>query len=377
MSREIDDFVATIDRYGELGGETSEVIPKVGVVRECDDLIAPALGIAKGAEYSFERKAYPAADNIGGRRTVFIPEPITIDNELLWVELKGYGQNGKNLFFSHHVEGDLFYGTYLENAARGYFLLKQASDLGLKVPQSVALAEFTRSEFFKLGLGGLRETMKAKMMFEREERIPKFWSKVYPNRSLPELDKNEDYGDYLTRLIEDVVARISSSLDQALKEGENKLLQRCRDFGIVDEMAGFFSKKPVGFNIRACRSPLRVGDPEDEEILTDRNRVIAREVGRTFWSLLANNLLHISPNTGNWTRAGELTDFEDVITLPQELDRLEAEVYSRGFGHFDAFFADLVGPRHTGVLSGDFIEGMIGRKEPPKKAAQIILETFF
>ena len=350
MTKEIAEHMVLMDAYGEFRGEVSEVTPKLAIVRECDDLVSPMLGVSVGEEWSYEGRAYPAVDIIGGRRTVFLPEPLKVNDETFWIELKGYGANGKNLFFKHHIEGDLFYGMYLVNAARGYFLLKKANDLGLNVPKAVALLEFPRGEYFRHGLTGFEEVMEAKMVLDRPEGIQKFWSRLYPELALPEPYESEDYFDYIKRTIKKIVMELSNSLNKAYNEGEGRLLENCKQLGVLEEFGGFFSKQQVGFNIRACRSPLRVGDSLDKGIFTDRNRMIAREVGKTFWLLLEHNLLHISPNTGNWTKAGELTDFEDVIELPQELNRLEMEMHALGCHSLEAFFEDLIGSRPTQVF---------------------------
>ena len=119
-----------------------------------------------------------------------------------------------------------------------------------------------------------------------------------------------------------------------------------------------------------------MGDPADKYELTEENIGIARQCGSTFLQLIDLGYLHLSPGTGNWTQAGELTDMADCYDLRKDKN-LHRIVFQREHNWNQDFWESLIGPFHTSNLSPFFIEGVFGQEMPLRDAAEELKRVVF
>ncbi len=126
----------------------------------------------------------------------------------------------------------------------------------------------------------------------------------------------------------------------------------------------------LGIVVRGPKPPIRLGDPSENYSLSERNIKIAKQAGYTFMQLLELGYLHLSPGTGNWTLAGELTDMSDCYDIKKD-NNLRRVIEERERKEAVDFWQDLIGSRHTSrTLSPFFIEGMFGEQRSLEEAAQ-------
>lgn len=346
--------------------ESPHLIPKTGIVRLINKPVANFLDADVGGKIKIDGEAYPPIDHILGKRTVFLAKPVVINGDTRWIEIKGYGQNGRQLYLHHHIEGDLMYGMYLDNAQREYDLLLKAQNLGLNVPVPIVVCEIPEEEFLNYGLGGFAQVFTSRMMF-KPDRLDWILQILKSFRQIPELGNYSDKKSWLIAIGE----IISEILKDAYQKGREELLEVSGSLNIQSEIGGLLSGKSAGFVVRAVKSPFRVGDLHDKSIVTSENKKTAKKVGNTFRKLLENGLLHISPNPGNWTQASELTDFADVIKIPDEIKLLEKEMERRQIYGRQQFFYWLVGEGNTGFLAQNFAEGIVGEGSVEKAARYV------
>ena len=119
-----------------------QIIPKRSKVLESTNL-GESLGYSRGNMVIERGVAY--SHYWSGQRTVFSPEPQDIGKDKFYIELKGYGFNGRYLYPDHHTEGDLHYGMYLKTARREYQCLTVSMSLqNLRSQYALALLQFSR-----------------------------------------------------------------------------------------------------------------------------------------------------------------------------------------------------------------------------------------
>jgi hypothetical protein len=119
-----------------------------------------------------------------------------------------------------------------------------------------------------------------------------------------------------------------------------------------------------------------VGDPHDKEMDVPEFHEVAKQMGRTFRILLENKILHHCPGTGNWTIAGELTDFADTFDLETQQQELTEHMKLLNKDDLSEFIKYLIGPQHTGVLCESFIKGLYGTKLTIDQAVDKLSELF-
>jgi hypothetical protein len=140
---------------------------------------------------------------------------------------------------------------------------------------------------------------------------------------------------------------------------------------IKDFLSAYAQPYNAGVVGRAVVSPFRLGDPSENYELNEENTQIARQCGHTFYQLINLGFLHLSPGTGNWTEAGELTDMADCYNLKKDRN-LSSIISLREKNWGQDFWESLIGPYHTANLSEFFIEGMVGERISLQEAAQEI-----
>jgi len=144
--------------------------------------------------------------------------------------------------------------------------------------------------------------------------------------------------------------------------GKTALRQLAERVGLENELAGLIDERQAGYVIRAVKSPIRVGDLHDPEIVTERNKVIAQQIGKTVRQMLELGFLHMTPNPGNWTTEEELVDFEDVARLPQDAALIAQDMAYRHIPDMKSYLKFIFGEGTIGYLTADFQKGFMGRK---------------
>ena len=328
-------------------------------------------------DFTLRGKVYFAiADTILPLRTFFLKKPVTINNEVFYLEVKGYGFTGREMHFQEHVSGDVFYGMYLEKALQEFERIKFARELGVLTPLPMAVVEIYRDEYIKKGMLGFQRCLEAGLHISLRNKVDKieqiigeiteFSPKTIAKRLIDFVERN--YPEDIVEGIRFLVAELRTSP----KWG----------YGISDATEVLLSGKPVGYLIRAARCPIRIGDPSDKDIDTPEFREVARITGRAFKILLENRIVHHCPGTGNWTMAGELTDFADTFHIDKEAQELERHI--DGLKREDrikkadpgSFIRYLIGPEHTGLLCPYFLEGLFGEPMTLEEAARRLLRIF-
>jgi hypothetical protein len=354
--------------------KTGWVTEKQGLVAKRDDLAPDWLKgntVIRGKLYSV------LPNTILPLRTLFFKEPVKIGSEKFYLEVKGYGCNGRELYFQEHVSGDIYYGMYLDAALREFERLNFALSLGCFVPIPIAVVEIPRAEYLKKGIDGFEGRLDAELHFslrnpEKLEKIEKLVGKI--NEFDPE------------GISKKLVKLIKRNYKDNLEEGIRFLINELKNpqksgFGINDAADALFCGRKVGYLVRASRCPIRVGDPSDKDIDTPEFRKVARSAGRTFMILLKNKIIHHCPGTGNWTIAGELTDFTDTFSFDEEAEIKRHICNLKEHGHIEKaalkdFVKYLIGPPHAGLLCPYFLEGMFGEPIGLDDAVQKTLKLF-
>lgn len=349
---------------------TGWVEEKRGVVVRESELVSFGVGselVLRGKIYSvLPRSILPL-------RTGFLKKPIKMGDEYYYWEVKGYGREGREIYFQEHVSGDIFYGMYLDWALRDFDRMQFARSLNLPVTVPIAVLEIPREEYIKKGLAGFQETLKAYLSFS---------GRVEPEKTEEIIGEINawDPKDIAKRLVKNTKLCYPDDLVEGIRILVSKLINpEKRGWGIENAANALLSGRRVGYFIKASRCPVRVGDPSSKNIDKPEFREIAKSMGRTFRILLENGILHHCPGTGNWTIAGELTDFADTFDLNTEEEQLKEHI--EGLvkddriknGEMKSFIEYLIGPPHTGLLCSYFLEGMFGKGTTVETATNKLL----
>lgn len=343
------------------------LFPKRARVLDFDSEFAPFLAMVPGDNFVLEGNGYVAANNWIGRRTVFFEHPVTIGGYSYYLEVKGYGRNGRELFPNKHSEGDLMFGTYIDSARREFYIPQELEQIGINnIQRPVALLEFDEADFVKYTIDGLGQMLRARMrLFDRTRNAVRL---LLPNDSFPP-DDNRWYTKKYDALGRKAAKKI---LAVYFSGGKKALQQLAGNSGLEVELAGLTDEKQAGYIIRAVKSPIRVGDLTDPDIVTDRNRVIAHRMGKIVRAMLEIGYLDTSPNPGNWTTEGELVDFEDVLKYPADSSEISKLMSYYGKQTLPDYLEFVFGKGTIGHLTADFQEGFMGGKTT---AADVVEES--
>lgn len=188
-------------------------------------------------------------------------------------------------------------------------------------------------------------------------------------------------------IAQQLVKFIERNYKEDVVEGIKFLVSELRSspkygYGINDATKVLLSGERVGYLIRASRCPIRVGDPHDKNLDTPQFREIARTIGHAFRILLENRIVHHCPGTGNWTIAGEFTDFADTFHIDNEAGELEKHINDLKKedrierSDIKSFIRYLIGPPHTGLLCPYFLEGLFNEPIELEEATERLLKIF-
>lgn len=352
------------NRCNQQKQKTGWVTEKKGIVVRRSNFAPRCMS----GEFVFRGKIYSAVpDDTMPQRTIFRKEPVEMGSEWFYLEIKGYGREGRELYFQEHISGDVFYGMYLNNALRDFERMSIAVDLNLPTTLPIAVLEIPREEYIRKGMIGFQKSLKAMLSFS---------GMVDRDRVRAIIGEINEFGS------EEIAQRLINYIRRNFREDLIEGIKFIVSALTISNANALLSGKRVGYFIKASKCPIRVGDPSDENIDTPEFREIAKSMGRAFRVLLENGILHHCPGTGNWTVAGELTDFSDTFDLNTEQEEFREHIEKiKKEGRIkrndlEDFIEYLIGPPHTGVLCPYFLEGMFGSSISLEEATKKLLKIF-
>lgn len=362
------------DELNRLRQKSGWVTEKKGTV-VCRSEFTPAW---LNEDFVLRGKAYFAvADMMLPLRTFFLKKPVEINSEAFYLEVKGYGFWGREMYFQEHVSGDVFYGMYLEKSMREFERMKLALSLGILAPLPIAVVEIDSNDYLKKGMAGFKRRLEAELHFSLRDKMDKVEEIVGEIKEFePKI--------ITQRLIRFIERNYQADVIEGIKFVVTKLSDPCPRWGhdVSDAANVLLSGKKIGYLIRAARCPIRVGDPSDKGIDTPQFREVAKITGRAFKILLENRIVHHCPGTGNWTIAGELTDFADTFHIDKEDKELEGHINELKKddrikkADIESFVRYLIGPEHAGILCPYFLEGLFGEPIGLNEATKKVLKIF-
>lgn len=352
-------------RFGE-----NSLIPKRARVVDFDDELN-TFGLQIGQEFTLSGEGFLPVNVILGRRTVFLERPVNIDGTTYYLEVKGYGRNGRELYPDTHVEGDLYFGMYLDSAKKEFHLPKLLRAHGIRNTQRpIALLQFDTEDFIKYSSLGLAQLISARLQLgPHQGRVRKALHQLHPEYKRM---TDEFYWDKRDELGQEVAGEILRAFQSGGIEAVKKWARR---FNLLNEVNGITEEQAFGYVIRAVKSPLRVGDLHDKGIVTEENKQIARQIGQTVRKMLELGLWHTSPNPGNWTTEGELVDFEDVVEYPKEISSIEKDMRFRKITTLEDYVRFTLGRGTIGYLTQEFQEGFMGSRTTTQEVVKAALDV--
>src|SRR3989338_2998603 len=334
--REIHDFIDLVEDEAPKHASRYQIVPKKFTIENVSVFGRRYLSFEEGEQREFSGRSLTVSPprHLRGDRVILLPYTVkTNSNDVeRFIEIKGYGQDGRDICLWTHCDGDIMFGMFYKNAKKEYKILEKAFERGLHVPMPLFLGKISKDEWLFSGLRSFSEIL----------RIP-----FKDLEKLTELD---------------------------LETIRNELIKRSHrpyaEFVVPDPLSAFAQPYNAGVLGRASLSPFRIGDPSDNYELNQENINIARQCGRTFLQLLDMGYLHLSPGTGNWTEAGELTDMADCYDLKKDKN-LQEIISLRESSWNEDFWENLIGPYHTSNLYPYFVQGLFWfQKLSLKEAAQ-------
>ena len=361
VQEDVSRLLKEVWEYDDLRGKDRQVTPKPGVlVRK-----SPWAPDWLKEQVTIEGEFYPPLPrSIIPGRTIFSPDPLLLKGAMRYLELKGYGREGQGFYLHNHSVGSVYWGMYLEEAQNEFDRLLLATKAGLPVVLPLAVVEIPRDQYVKLALEGFAQTVVIRLSFTH--RGAAAWLIELIGQGI--IDSLYVLKNAEAKAIQQVVEWVEQH-PEGIEQGIRAFIGRVDDASHSDSFENkiahsadaLLSAKRFGYLIRAPKSPLRMGDPLDPYVLNDENREMARSMGRTFRRLLEMGFLHHCPGTGNWTSAGELTDFADTFDVRKERVALEAHMREVKYPDMGSFMRYLIGEPHTGKFCPFFVEGVCGR----------------
>lgn len=333
-----------IDKIRELYDwreECPRITPKPFIVEKISETGAKILNFERGSEQTFSGTFFAPLGPGSLKRVLFHPLGIHVNGETYFMEIKGYGADGGNLGLVYHDDGDALFGMFYKNAKKEYNILNKASINGISVPKPLLAGKFDREVIVNSGLRNYADLTTLRKDCHNKKAI---------NKRYKELKKNYDKG--------------LESLESCLK----KMLPVYWPIS-EDPIAILNQPYNLGIVVRGAKSPIRLGDPSRKYAFTEQNIKIAKSCGKAFIQLIDLGYFHLSPSTGNWTLAGELTDMADCYDLKKDKNLVKV-IKNREKEIKEDFWKDLIGPRHTSNLYPFFIEGMYSEQITIKEAAE-------
>jgi len=257
-------------------------------------------------------------------------------------------------------------------AKKEFYLPKLLRTHGIgNTQRPIALLQFDTEDFVRYSSLGLAQLISARLQLgPHQERVRKALHRLYP-----EYKRISD--DFCWDKRGELGQGVAVEFLRAFQNGGMEEVKKwARRFNLLNEVNGITEGQEFGYVVRAVRSPLRVGDLHDKDIVTERNQQIARQIGQTVRKMLELGFWHTSPNPGNWTTEGELVDFEDVVEYPRELPLIEKDMIFRKFATLKDYAGFTFGEGTIGYLTKEFQEGFIGSRTTTQevvKTASVVL----
>lgn len=337
------DRLGLADRRAELHGTNPHLLPKTATVVEVREphIFPYRVGESmtlRGSKNVENRHA------LLGQRTVYLPDPVTLDGEPHYLQVKGYGCSGKWLYGGLHSEGDVFFGMFMDAVEREHRYADVAQELGLDAQRPVAMLQYETDEWVRMALVSVLESVSG------------------------ELRRDHEYGESYEQavvMVGDCYARFQSDGRAGIAAWADEHPEYRPD------VAALLDGREAGYVIRAVRRPGRVGDLHDERIVTEYNKAIAVKMGEHARVLLEHGFWNLSPNPGNWTIDGQLVDFEDVVDVRRDHEEIRRDQAFRGFTSLEEHCAFSFGSGSVGLLSPEFKHGFAGRPSSDEAIGEI------
>ncbi len=227
--------------------------------------------LTEGTEFFPSRNFYSPTPREGiGKRTMFYETPIRMNGKDYFLEVKGYGRDGEEIWFMEKDSGDVYFGMYLDQAQLEFERLQMARSLELKVPFPVAVVHIPRQEYLEQGLEEFSNIVHKNMPF---------WDFKDEDFSANGFSPTDYFGS--AEQIYNYLKNSEKDTEQEIKDLMSLFESR---FGATPEWtsAAIQSEKEIGYLIRAVRCPYRVGVPSDKNLENPRNIDAVREFRKTF-----------------------------------------------------------------------------------------------
>lgn len=174
-----------IERDRLYRGNRTALFPKSAKILDIDPEFN-VLSLQKGENFTLSGDGVLGDTHMIGRRTVFLEQPVSFDGVDYYLEIKGYGLNGRELFTNKHDEGDLFFGLFLDFAEREYYFPKILEENGvLTIQRPVALLEFSLDDFVSFVMPSLAHLIDIRSKYSlHTDRIREAVKRVGPGRKI-------------------------------------------------------------------------------------------------------------------------------------------------------------------------------------------------
>mgnify|MGYP001614004652 CR=1 FL=1 len=202
------------------------IVPKKFIVEKVSNEGKGYINFEEGEERIFYGWLETERHMIAGR-VFFFPysvQPGSNSGEARFIEIKGYGQDGKEMCLWSHDDGDILNGMFYKNAKKEFDILEKAYENHLIVPIPLFVGKISRKEWLGSGLRTVND--------------------VLEGRSVKPLDINN---------------LLKVELDTLRKEIE-KRTKKVSYFCIDDVLSAFSQPGNAGVLGRATISPFRMGD---------------------------------------------------------------------------------------------------------------------
>ena len=130
------------------------IVPKTFAVEEVSHSGRKYLSFEKGQRRTFTGRLMTERP-AGFGRVFFFPYPVQLNGdseERRFIEIKGYGQDGRDMCLWTHCDGDILFGMFYKNAKKEFDILEKAFSQGLHVPMPLFIGRIPKEEWLRSGL---------------------------------------------------------------------------------------------------------------------------------------------------------------------------------------------------------------------------------
>jgi hypothetical protein len=345
-------------------GTQIELIPKK-TIHLAVNTHAIHMPLIRMSEYRLGGNAICLENYCGVRRSILLPGSCSLFGGRRFIDVKGYGGNGRFLFLHLHSEGDLFCGMLMPYAKREFELPLLCEQHGIgPVQLTFLLSEIPEREFIRHATWGFALRISSRLIFKSiMSSIRRALGLSWTNYKI---DKNRD----------ELGAEAARTFySEYCKSGLTGARRWIEDNGLKEEADGLWKLGSVGVVWRAVLSPLRVGDKDDRRICTPINNLIAKNIGKMVRQLLELGYYSLTPHPGNWTTAGEFVDFEDVVSFSKDQGEFREMMAFHQKTTLNEFIAFSFGEGCIGHLTQPFQEGFVGKPTSTQEVVNIAREV--